>query len=77
MMSTCDWKCRIKNLWKSKTVWFNALFTMGVTAFSYYSESYMMLREYVTPETFQVLALSNFFGNLVLRIITTMDLKNK
>lgn len=76
-MNICDWKCRIKNLWKSKTAWFNMLYTAGVTAFAYFSDSYMMLRDYVTPETFQLLALGNFAGNMILRVITTLDLKDK
>lgn len=77
MMSACDFKCRLRNLWKSKTAWFNTLYTVAITAFSYFSDSYMMLREYTTPETFQLLALGNFAGNLILRVITTIDLKDK
>lgn len=68
---------RVRNLWKSKTAWFNTMYTMAVTGFAYFSDSYMLLREYTTPETFQMLALGNFFGNMFLRMVTTRDLKDK
>lgn len=76
-MSYCDWKCRLKNVWRSKTIWFNTVLVPALSVgFTYLEQTQSMLQPYLGDKYLYLIGFT-VAGNFILRVITHTDLKDK
>lgn len=77
----CNWKCRLKNMWKSWTMWFNAIF-LAMWPFADHIANTMLtwlpqLTPYLSENLAKNVGLAVVVANIILRFRTTKDLADK
>lgn len=70
-------KDKIRNAWKSMTIWFNGVLASGIAVYDQVKDQIPQLQQYLTPETFKYIAVTAVLVNIALRFKTTKDLAHK
>lgn len=70
-------KGRLRNAWKSLTIWCNLAFANLMLLLPVAQDSFPALREYIPADIYQVMMGVVVAANIALRFKTTTDLKDK
>lgn len=68
---------KLKNAWRSKTIWFNALMVALPSLLDQLSGVMPNLQPYMPANVFQAVTVSLIVGNVLLRFITRLPLEAK
>lgn len=68
---------RIKNAWKSVTIWFNGVAAVLLGMMDTLKDSLPFAQPYVTPDMLKYAAIAIVVANVALRFKTTSSLEDK
>jgi len=70
-------KAKLKNAWRSWTIWFNSIIGSVMTLLPVAQDSFPQIQAYIPPHVYQWVMGIIVVGNIILRFKTTLDLANK
>lgn len=70
-------KDKIRNAWRSRTIWFNAFLLTLLPLFEMISGAMPQLHEYLPDNVYKAVGVITVAGNIVLRFLTSKPLEAK
>lgn len=68
---------KIRNAWRSRTIWFNAFLLALLPLFDMISGAMPQLHEFVPDNVYKTIGIVTVVGNIVLRFLTSKPLEAK
>lgn len=68
---------KIKNAWRSRTIWFNVIMASLPTLLDQASGTLPQLQSYLPANVYETMAVALIVGNFLLRFVTTLPLEAK